>query len=126
MNDLNTKILQAMNDTDRANTKLDEENADALDLIKQSFHGKFRLTFIFVTLLQLVFAGIAAYAAYQLLNVSDVGSKIEWAVAVIAFVTAFAIARVYFFLELNRLSVLREVKRVELQMAAIAEYIIKE
>jgi hypothetical protein len=36
-------------------------------------------------------------------------------------VVAFAIARIWFFMELNRLSVIREVKRVELQISLLAE-----
>nr|WP_136251902.1 DUF6768 family protein [Ningiella ruwaisensis] len=121
MSDINKKILQTLKDDELKQSSLNEQDANALDLIKESFHGKFKLTFIFVVVMQLLLAGFAIYATAQLLQVEPLGEKIEWSVAIIVSVLVFAIARIYFFLELNRLSILRELKRVELQIAIINE-----
>ena len=51
-----------------------EEQANALQLIGQSFKGTFRLTFV-VVMMQLIFAGLAVYCAYHLVNVMDIGLK---------------------------------------------------
>ena len=51
----------------------------------------------------------------------DIGLKINWLAGTLSTVVAFAIARLWFFMELSRLSVIREIKRVELQVSLLAE-----
>ena len=97
-----------------------EDEADVLRLIGRSFKGMFRITLAVVVLLQVVFAGLAIYCAYQMLNIDDIGTKIHWASGAIATFIVFGLLRIWLFMELNRLSVLREMKRVELQIALLA------
>lgn len=120
MKNINQKILEALKDDDAAH-EFSEEQANSLQLIGQSFKGTFRLSFAVVVSLQLIFAGLAIYCAYHLVNELDVGLKINWLAGTLSTVVAFAIARIWFFMELNRLSVIREVKRVELQISLLAE-----
>jgi hypothetical protein len=121
MKNINQRILEALKD-DKAAHEFSEEQANSLQLIEQSFKGTFRLSFAVVVSLQLIFAGLAIYCAYHLVNELDVGLKINWLAGTLSTVVAFAIARIWFFMELNRLSVIREVKRVELQISLLAEY----
>lgn len=120
MKNINQKILEALKD-DKAAHEFSEEQANALQLIGQSFKGTFRLTFAVVVTLQLIFAGLAIYCAYNLVNEMDIGLKINWLAGTLSTVVAFAIARLWFFMELSRLSVIREIKRVELQVSLLAE-----
>ena len=119
MNDINKKILQAMKEHPDDNY-IPEDEADVLRLIGRSFKGMFRITLAVVVLLQVVFAGLAIYCAYQMLNIDDIGTKIHWASGAIATFIVFGLLRIWLFMELNRLSVLREMKRVELQIALLA------
>jgi heme/copper-type cytochrome/quinol oxidase subunit 3 len=120
MKNINQKILEALND-DSAAHEFSEEQANALQLIGQSFKGNFRLTFVVIVTMQLIFAGMAIYCAYHLVNELDIGLKINWLAGTLSAVIVFAIARLWFFMELNRLSVIREIKRVELQVSLLAE-----
>jgi hypothetical protein len=120
MKNINQKILGELKD-DKVTDDFSEEQANALQLIGQSFRGTFRLTFVVIVSMQLIFAGLAIYCAYHLVNELDIGLKINWLAGTLSTVVAFAIARIWFFMELNRLSVLREVKRVELQISLLAE-----
>lgn len=120
MKNLNQKILEALKD-DPAAHEFSEEQANALQLIGQSFKGTFRLTFVVIVTMQLIFAGLAIYCAYHLVNEMDIGLKLNWLAGTLSTVVAFAIARIWFFMELNRLSVIREIKRVELQVSLLAE-----
>jgi hypothetical protein len=120
MKNINQKILGELKD-DKVTDDFSEEQANALQLIGQSFRGTFRLTFVVIVSMQLIFAGLATYCAYHLVNELDIGLKINWLAGTLSTVVAFAIARIWFFMELNRLSVLREVKRVELQISLLAE-----
>lgn len=120
MDNINQKILDALKNDPAANN-FSEEQANALQLIGQSFKGTFRQTFIVVVIIQLVFAGLAIYCAYELVNETDLGLKINWLAGTLASTVGFAIGRLWFFMELNRLSVIREIKRVELQVSLLAE-----
>ncbi|MBL4631584.1 MAG: hypothetical protein JKY14_10655 [Paraglaciecola sp.] len=120
MKNINQKILEAIKD-DTAGQEFSEEQANALQLIGQSFKGTFRLTFVVIVTIQLIFAGLAIYCAYHLVNELDIGLKINWLAGTLSTVVAFAIARLWFFMELNRLSLIREIKRVELQVSLLAQ-----
>jgi uncharacterized membrane protein (DUF106 family) len=120
MKNLNQKILEALKD-DPAAHEFSEAQANGLQLIGQSFKGTFRLTFVVIVTMQMVFAGLAIYGAYHLVNEMDLGLKLNWLAGTLSAVVAFAIARIWFFMELNRLSVIREIKRVELQVSLLAE-----
>lgn len=117
---INQKLLEALKD-DIAAHEFSEEQANTMQLIGQSFKGTFRLTFIVVVMIQLIFAGLAVYCAYHLVNELDIGLKINWLAGTLSTVVAFAIARLWLFMELNRLSVIREIKRVELQVSFLSQ-----
>jgi hypothetical protein len=120
MKNINQKILGDLKD-DKVTDDFSEEQANALQLTGQRFKGTFCLTFVVIVSMQLIFAGLAIYCAYHLVNALDIGLKINWLAGTLSTVVAFAIARIWFFMELNRLSVLRAVKRVELQISLLAE-----
>ncbi|WP_299082254.1 DUF6768 family protein [uncultured Paraglaciecola sp.] len=104
-----------------AQAEFSEEQANALQLIGQSFKGTFRLTFVAVVSMQLIFATMAIYCAYHLVNEGDLSLKINWLAGTLSTVVAFAIARLWLFMELNRLSVLREIRRLERQVTLLSE-----
>ncbi|MFT5840333.1 MAG: hypothetical protein ACI9UT_002844 [Flavobacteriales bacterium] len=72
-------------------------------------------------MIQLIFAGLAVYCAYHSVNEMDVGLKMNWLTGTLSAVVAFTIARLWFFMVLNSLSVMREIKRVELHVSLLAE-----
>lgn len=120
MSDLNKRILDAMRNSKDDLAATDEE-AGIFKLIGLSFKGPFRYTVMFVMLLVVVFVGLAIYCAWQMLATPDLGSKIEWLAGLLVSFIIVGLLRLWYFLELNRLSIVREVKRVELQVALLAE-----
>ncbi len=120
MTDINKKILDAIKENTSEGV-VSEADATTIGLIRASFQGTFRYTMLFVIVFQLVFAWLAVYCAYQLFGADLVNTKIEWLSGLVVSVIIFSIARLWFFMELNRLSVLREVKRVELQLALLQD-----
>lgn len=74
---------------------------------------------------KLVFAGsfvlalAMVYAAWQLLTATDTRELVLWAVAVIFLFTAQGFTKDWFFSRMNMLNILREVKRLQLQVAML-------
>jgi len=120
MTDINKKILNAI-ESEMSDHPLPEADATGLGLIRSSFKGTFRYTMVVIVMLQLCFAGLGVYCAYQMFGTDIIGLKIEWLSGVVAAVMAFAVARLWFFMELNRLSLLREMKRMEMQIAFLSK-----
>lgn len=119
MKDINQKILDAMQQ-DSKEDSVSEEQANALQLIGKSFKGTFKLTAFVVISLQLIFAGLGVYFTIELFAELETATKLHWLLGALLSFLAFAVARLWMFMELNRLSILREIKRVELQVAIIS------
>lgn len=117
--DINQTILEAMQQDSKEDT-VSEEQANALQLIGKSFKGTFRITAIVVVCLQLIFVGLGIYSTIELFAEIDSAIKLHWLLGALVSFIAFAVARLWMFMELNRLSVLREIKRVELQVALLS------
>ncbi|MDP1932115.1 MAG: hypothetical protein Q8L60_11715 [Gammaproteobacteria bacterium] len=120
MSDLNKKILDAMRNS-KDDLAATDDDGGIFKLIALSFRGQFRYTVMFVMLLVVVFLSLAAYCAWQMLATPDVGAKVEWLAGLLVSFIIVGLLRLWYFLELNRLSIVREVKRVELQVALLAE-----
>lgn len=120
MNDINKKILQAMRD-DQSLTNTPEDQANPLQLVIRGFKGNFKFTGAFVIFMQLVFAGLAIYFGYNMVHESQLDGKLNWLLATLITFIIFIALRLWLFMELNRLSILRELKRVELQIALTSE-----
>ena len=121
MDNMNKAILQAMQNAEIKEDSFSEQKANALQLIVHSFKGTFKLTFLVILTLQLVCFGFALYFGYFMYHEVDAAMKINWLAGAMLSVISFAIARLFMFMELHRLSLLREIKRVELQLSVIAQ-----
>ena len=120
MSDLDDKILQAIKtETDETMREYDRQ-LGLFGLIAASFKGTFRWAVIGAMALQVVFVAIVIYCATNLFGTDDISAKINWLAAGLAAFIAFALLRLWFFMEINRLSIAREIKRLELQLAAVA------
>ncbi len=70
-----------------------------------------------------IFVGIGVYCAINFVYANDIAVKLNWfGGALLAFVVV-TVLRLWFFMELNRLSIKREIKRVELQVSLLANKI---
>ncbi|MBU2878587.1 hypothetical protein Q4574_02395 [Aliiglaciecola sp. 3_MG-2023] len=123
MSDINQKILAAMQQQSNAE-KVSEQEANTLQLIGRSFKGTFKFTAIAIISLQVIFIGLAIYFGFNLFNEQNIGIKLHWLLGTLVAFIIFAAMRLWLFMELNRLSVLREVKRVELQLALLSNQLI--
>ena len=124
MKSVDERILQAIKEA-QVDDSDSEIEASTLHLLGRSFNGMFKLNAIVVISMQLIFAGLTAWSVYNLLNTSVIDLKIDWLVAAIGAFLVFVALRLWLFMELNRLSVLREIKRVELQVSLLINELAK-
>lgn len=123
MNDIDDKILEALRVETGESFESYNEELGLFGLVGESFRGAFgwavKLVFFFV----FVFIGLTVYCAINFFHADDIATKLDWMAMGLAAFIVVAILRLWFFMELNRLSTKREVKRLELQVALLANKI---
>ena len=90
------------------------------EMVVDSFRGKtgWLVTLVFVTIP--AFLVVAIVAAIQFFQVETVKEMIALACAFMFCLIAIAMMKVWYWMELNKNTVTREIKRVELQLAWVA------
>ncbi|MDP1738813.1 MAG: hypothetical protein Q8L23_15410 [Caulobacter sp.] len=63
--------------------------------------------------------GLACYFAYRFIDAPDLRTMILWGAATGLTVVAFSMIKLWFFMEMQKNNILREVKRLELQIASL-------
>ncbi len=65
------------------------------------------------------FVAIGGYAAWRLLQASDIREMLGWSLLATFVMLTLALVKLWFWLEMQRNAVVREVKRLELQIASL-------
>lgn len=120
MNEIDEKIIRALDAEDRALL----EQLDEQGLIAQSF-SVFRgpqgwIAVIATVAIFALFAG-AVYSASNFLNAAEPVDTLRWGAAAWFLMTMVAFMKVWFWMRMESNRVIREVKRVELQLARLQE-----
>lgn len=120
MKDIDRKIREA----------LAEDDADLLDrlgaqeslpeMMAGVFHGRPLWITVIGYVFIFVFLGIAIWSVFRFFDATGVRDQIFWAAAFLYSGMAVAFLKIWFWLEMQKNSVIREVKRVELQIALLA------
>ena len=119
MSDIDDKILAAIRA--EAESSGDDYSVELgpVGLALESFKGAFRWFAGLSFFLILVFVGIGVYCAYNFLYATDLAIKLNWFGGGLLAVIVVTVLRLWFLMELNRLSIRREIKRLELQVALL-------
>jgi len=118
--ELDEKIREALRREDADLLKHYQSDPSLHEMLIETFRGRHRwmnvLAFLFT------FAGLAmvGVAAYQFFDSDSTRAMIAWAACFLLFVVWIAMLKLWFWLEIQRLFVTREIKRLELQIANLS------
>ena len=121
-----------MNDLDRAlRQSLSAEDAELLDRLAgdealhrqvlATFKGHLRWFNALGWIAGVVLFGLASIMAWRFVESSDLAEMLRWGGASALAFAGVALVKVWFWLELEKNAVLRELKRLELQVASLGE-----
>jgi len=96
------------------------EDKGPIDEVLGTFGGSWGAMNIFAAIITFGVFGVLVYCAWQAFAASDVRATMLWSAGAIWAAIAVAMLKMYFWMEMNKNVVLREVKRLELQMARLA------
>lgn len=117
MTDLDAKIRDALKAED-ADLFGDEPGLPAM--VAESFRSKNRWLVWVVWVSIFIFTGIAAWTAYRFFTAETIDAKLEWGLIVALAMLSVVMLEQWYWMELQKNTVVREVKRVELQIARLA------
>lgn len=121
MNAINDMIQETLSGEDRKILDSCSREPGLFGLIAESFRGKLKAMVFTVFALVLIFAVILVYSAIQFFSVEDISMKLNWLAVGLTALIVIGLLRLWYFMELNRLSVIREVKRLELHIALLVK-----
>jgi len=123
MNDLDRKIQEALRKEDAELFGDFGGEPSMLEMVLETFHGRHRWLVMLNIFWTLVFAAIFVLAAVKFFRAEEMREMMMWAAAGIFSMSAVAMMKTWYFMELNKNAVTREIKRLELQIARLASRI---
>lgn len=121
MTNLDDKILNAIANEHASSDEDYSKELGLFGLIGKSFKGTHKWIVFIVFLLVFIFLILTVYCGYNFYHATELSNKLNWMAGGFLFFIGFALLRLWYFMELNRLSLKREIKRVELQVSLLVK-----
>jgi hypothetical protein len=118
MSKLDEAIHQALSAEDRA--FLAKFDQSPIQEVLETFSGKWGALNFFAAMITFAVFGAAVYCAWNALSVTAVRETVLWSAGALLAMLAVGMLKIYFWIEMNKNVTLRELKRLELQIARLA------
>ncbi len=120
MNELDKKIREALRKEDAELFEDFGGEQSMFDMVMETFRGRHRWMAMLGVFWTLVFMVLFILAAIKFFNAEANRDMLMWAAACIVCMSAVSMMKVWYWMELNKNAVTREIKRLELQIARLA------
>ncbi len=120
MKDLDKKIQEALRSEDAE--LFDEFNAEPsiFEMLIETFRGKHRWLVFLTMFWTIVFLVLGVLSVIRFFRAEETRDMLMWAAASALFISGVSMMKVWFWMELNKNALTREIKRLELQIARLA------
>ncbi len=98
--------------------ELEEQNV--LEMVTGLFKGKNMWIMYLMNFMTLVFFGLFIYCIVQFFNAEVTKDLIKWSVGSLVFVLAVSMMKIFAWMQMDKNALLREMKRLELQVSSLA------
>ncbi len=120
MNNIDAKIRRALEPTDTDLADEFDGDQSMTEMVFDTFRGTQKwLTFLAI-FWGLAFMAGSVFGIIQLFREQETREHILWCLGVVFCFSAVSMMKIWFWMQMNRNSILREIKRVELQVARLA------
>ncbi len=120
MNDIDKKIREALQEDDARYLEDVETELPILKMVLEVFQGRSRWLVILGCIAGIVFMALGVYSGVRFFQAEVVHDMLAWSLGIVFCMAAVTAMKIWFWLELNKTAVTREVKRVELQLAQLS------
>lgn len=120
MKELDKKIREALRKEDAELYEEFDEEPSVIEMLMETCRGRRRWLNVLGAFQTLVFVVLGISSAVKFFGAESTREIVMWAGACILCMTAVSMLKIWFFLEMNRNALTREIKRLELQIARLA------
>ncbi len=120
MNELDEEIRKALSGAELEKLSSMAEEPGMFTMIFDVFRGKMRFWNLYGMVLAFAATGFALWAGWNFFHTSDPRMMTLWGMGMGVGVFFAGMLKLWFWLEMSKYSVIREVKRVELQLAVLS------
>lgn len=120
MTELDSKIREALEETGIESPDFADDDS-LRSLISDAYAGKLRWMFVLASMWQLVFFVIWIWSGFRFFDVTGVEDKILWATVFLMSGMMMSMIKMMHWMVINRNRILREVKRLELEVARLGK-----
>ena len=117
------KLIRAALNEDELQAYEDLGEQGIMDMAFGAFSGRNKALSILMMFIAAVFFGLAVYSAVQFFRVEATKDLIMWASGFFFFMMGTTAMKVWWWMEMEKNATVREIKRVELQLANLAALI---
>ena len=97
---------------------LNEQNV--IDMFLGLFKGKNAWILIVMNIMIFVFLGLLIYSCIQFFNAESTNELIKWGFGSMVFLLGVSMLKVYAWMQMDKNAILREMKRLELQVMSLS------
>lgn len=120
MSNLDQAVREALSKEDAEFLARFEDHSTPVGEVLDTFRGRWGAMNLFAAIITFGVFGVFVYCAWNVFTVTDVRETVIWTAGALWAAIAVAMLKMYFWMEMNKNVVLREVKRLELQIARLA------
>lgn len=110
------RLLTSLNAEDEAFLKELEQDIGLFQQLGMAFSGPLRYWTAFAFVFSLFFFVLGAWAVYQMFQADDIKTVVLWGTLVGWSSLSVGMIKIWFWMRMNHLGVLRELKRIELRL----------
>ncbi len=119
MEDIDQLIKETLSEEEaKFYDQLDEQNV--LEMLGGLFTGKNKWIMYMMNIMTLVFFGLFIYCAVQFFNTDITNEMIKWGIGGLVFLFGVSMLKVFAWMQMDKKAILREMKRLELQVSSLA------
>jgi hypothetical protein len=119
MESIDERIQKALSSEDRALLEQLDSNGSLYGDIAATFRGHMRWLNALGWIFGLVLFAVAVYCGWQFVAQTDLRSMQLWGAGAMLSALGLGLIKLYFFMEFQKNAIIREIKRVELQVASL-------
>ena len=116
MSTFEDRLLTSLNADDEAFLKELEQDVGLFQQMGMTFSGPLRYWTAFAFVFSLFFFGLAVWAFINMLNAESIKIVVLWGALVGWSSLSVGLIKIWFWMRMNHLGVLRELKRIELRL----------
>lgn len=120
MKDIDQQIREALRQEDAALLEHYRGEPPLHQMLIETFRGRWRWLVVMAFAMGIVVTALTVLCAYRFFHAETTQAMIGWATGFVTCSLLILLVKVWYWMELNRNSVTREIKRLELQVAQLS------